>query len=177
MHLGRSGVSICAGISGDKIVLWEEVKGPWSGQKAAEMYKGPISKALQKHRPKKATWKVLEDNDPTGFKSSKGREAKKACGMKAESLPRYSADLNPLDYCLWADIERRMLATKKQGKESKAAYAKRLRRVALKTDRGTVRKAVQAPPSQTFSIGQWNSACLQNRSCGPPHPSLCCCRR
>ena len=66
------------------------------------------------------------------------------------------ADLNPLDYCLWADIERRMLATKKQGKESKAAYAKRLRRVAFQTDRATVRKAVQAPPSQTFSTGQWN---------------------
>ena len=155
MHLGRSGVSVCAGICGDKIVLWEEVKGPWSGQKAADMYKGPISKALEKHRPKKATWKVLEDNDPTGFKSSKGRDAKKECGIKAESLPRYSADLNPLDYCLWADIERRMLATKKQGKESKAAYAKRLRRVALKTDRGTVRKAVQAPPSHTFSTGEW----------------------
>ena len=156
MHLGRSGVSICAGICGDKIVLWEEVKGPWSGQKAADMYKGPISKALQKHRPKKATWKVLEDNDPTGFKSSKGRDAKKECGIKAESLPRYSADLNPLDYCLWADIERRMLATKKKGKESKAAYAKRLRRVAFQTDRATVRKAVQEPPSHTFSTGQWN---------------------
>ena len=73
-----------------------------------------------------------------------------------DDIERVGADLNPLDYCLWADIERRMLATKKQGNESKAAYAKRLRRVALKTDRGTVRKAVQAPPSQTFSIGQCN---------------------
>ena len=35
--------------------------------------------------------------------------------------------------------------TKKKGKESQAACAKRLRRVALKTDRATVRKAVQAP--------------------------------
>ena len=145
MHLGRGGVHICAGICGDKIVLWEQVKGPWNGEKAAAMYKGPICKALKTHRPKKTTWKVLEDNDPTGFKSSKGAASKKECGIKAESLPRYSADLNPLDYSLWADIERRMLSTKKRGKESQAAYAKRLRRVALKTDRATVRKAVQAP--------------------------------
>jgi hypothetical protein len=56
----------------------------------------------------KRKFKVLEDNDPTGFKSGKAKAAKKALHIEAVPFPRFSPDLNPLDFCIWAEIERRM---------------------------------------------------------------------
>ena len=37
-----------------------------------------------------ASWKVLEDNDPTGYKSSKGMAAKAAAGIETLDLPKRS---------------------------------------------------------------------------------------
>ena len=60
--------------------------------------------------PAKASPSILEDNDPTGYKSSKAKAVKKLLKYKIVSLPRYSPDLNPMDFFLWADIEKRMLS-------------------------------------------------------------------
>jgi hypothetical protein len=64
---------------GDRVMLWEYIQGRWNGQVAADMYKGPSKKLLQKVRPlggPKRKWTIVEDNDPAGLKSSKARAEK-----------------------------------------------------------------------------------------------------
>lgn len=49
-----------------------------------------------------------EDNDPSGYKSKKALDAKDSLGITALDFPRYSPDLNPMDFFLWEEVERRM---------------------------------------------------------------------
>ena len=135
-------VRILGGICGDRVVLWEEVRGSWSGQRAADMYAGPIKRALQKHRPGKRSWLVMEDNDPTGFKSRKGIRAKEENKLRALSQPAYSPDLNPLDFSIWKAIETKALAARRRN-ETGSEYKARLRKTALSMPRAEVKKAVQ----------------------------------
>ena len=58
-------------------------------------------------------------------------------------MPRYSPDLNPLDFCIWADIEKRMLmGGPKNGRENVEAYKVRLRRVAMATSKTLINRAL-----------------------------------
>ena len=57
-------VIVCAGISNCRVVLWEHFN-KWNGQTAAGMYKGHLTKALVKHRGRKDSYLVAEDNDPS----------------------------------------------------------------------------------------------------------------
>eukprot|EP00973_Karenia_brevis_P092088 12410694-Karenia_brevis.AAC.1 len=97
------GITVTAAAINGKIRMWDYVQGHWNGQAAADMYKGPLAKALRKAYPAEAAkatpkWLVLEDKDPSGYKSSKGMAAKDAVGISADELPRRSPDLNVLDY-------------------------------------------------------------------------------
>ena len=141
-NLGGS-VSVCAGIANSRLVLWEYYK-QWNGQVAADMYKGPIMKALVRHRSRKPTYLLAEDNDPTGYKSGKARDEKNRLGIRTIDWPRYSPDLMPLDFSLWKDISDRVAEGAPKGKESVAAFKLRLRRVALSTPKPVVHKAVAA---------------------------------
>ena len=106
------------------------------------MYAGPVKRALQKQWPGKWSWLVMEDNDPTGFKSRKGIRAKHEHNRRALSQPAYSPELNPLDFSLWAAIETKALAGRRRN-ESGSDYKARLRKTALTMPRGEVKKAVQ----------------------------------
>jgi len=147
-----SAAHVTAGLSGDQVVLWEEIKGRWNGQKAADMYTGPIKKALEKHRPNKKAWKVLEDNDPSGYSSGKAKKAKKSIKLNTLKLPRYSPDLNPWDFTLWKDILDRMDKSAPLGKETVKRFKKRLRLTALRTPKKTVRKAVASMPRKIAQV-------------------------
>ena len=46
------------------------------------------------------SWTVLEDNDPTGFKSTAGKNAKRESKIKVFAIPKRSPDLNVCDYAL-----------------------------------------------------------------------------
>ena len=85
---------------------------------------------------------IAEDNDPTGFKSTAGLDAKKE--MKTRTIPwrRYSLDLMPLHYLLWDAIREKMKLNAPRGRESLADFKIRLRRIALATSPAVVRKAV-----------------------------------
>jgi len=64
-------------------------------------------------------------------------------GYKIVSLPRYSPDLNPLDFFLWNDINRRMTkCDPKTKKESIQEYKARLRKVAMSTSKVLIRTAL-----------------------------------
>ena len=89
---------------------------------------------------------MQEDNDPTGYKSSLGKQAKKQVKIRTMDMPKRSPDLNVLDYRLWSHIGQRMRkqekAWPKSFTETRAQYKERLRKTALSTPRRVVEKAV-----------------------------------
>ena len=127
---------VLAGIGNGRVLVWEVIDGRnWNGDVAAEMYTGPIKAALQRAAPGKRKWRVLEDNDPAGFKCRKGVDAKAAARIESFDIPRRSPALNVCDYALWSEINRRMRAAEAKwpaGKtEFRKQYLARLRRTAL----------------------------------------------
>ena len=56
-----------------------------------------------------------QDNDPAGYKSKKALDAKDSLGITALDFPRYSPDLNPMDFFLWEEVERRMTKSAQRG--------------------------------------------------------------
>ena len=134
---GARGVKVLAGVGNGKVMLWEYIdKRNWSGSVAAEMYEGPLLRALRRNYPqRRGAWRVLEDNDPSGFKSSKGKAAKQRAGVASFDIPRKSPDLNICDYALWTEISKRMRRQEKSWpdgkKEKRDEYLARLRKTAL----------------------------------------------
>ena len=96
--------------------------------------------ALRRYRPNKRRYLVLEDNDPSGYKSNKAKAAKEELKVDTIDFPPYSPDLNPLDYGLWDEVERRMTKQKIPSRESIAAYKKRLRRTAMAIPEKVIRR-------------------------------------
>ena len=135
-------VKVCAVIVNCKIVVWHYLPKRWCGAAAVELYEGPIIKALRKHRGAKKAYHIVEDNDPTGYKSNVAIEAKDELHIKPIDFPRYSPDLNPLDYYVWNEVNRRMAARKTPAKESVAAYKRRLKRVAMSIPKKSIQEAV-----------------------------------
>ena len=136
-NTGARGVMVLAGVGHGKVLVWEVIDGRnWNGDVAAEMYTGPIRAALAKACPRKRNWRVLEDNDPAGFKCRKGLAAKASSRIESFDIPRRSPSLNVCDYALWSEVSRRMRATEANwpaGRtESRVAYVARLRRTALR---------------------------------------------
>ena len=142
---------VCAGVSGGKIIMWEYYS-KWNGKAAADMYRGPILSALKKQRGMKDSYLIAEDNDPTGFKSGLGIEAKAEVGIHTIKWPRYSPDLMPLDYSLWDAINNRMDMCAPKDRESKEDFKKRLRRVAFRLPAASVRKAVKSMKKRAAEI-------------------------
>lgn len=142
MNLGGS-LSVCAGIHKNRVVLWKYLDPKWNGAAAANLYEKDIQRVLRRLCPPGRKPVIVEDNDPVGYKSSKARIVKKKLGFKIVSLPRYSPDLNPLDFFLWNDIGRRMRkCDPKAKKESVEDYKVRLRKVAMSTSRVLIRNAL-----------------------------------
>ena len=90
--------------------------------------------AMKKRWPSNKSWTLLEDNDPTGFKSKKGIIAKRQAKLKVFEIPKRSPDLNVCDYALWKQVARIMRRLEKRfpkGKrETRKQYLDRLRRAA-----------------------------------------------
>ena len=143
---------VCAGVSGGRIVMWEYLPRRWTGAEAAKLYRGAITKVLKKVRGVKPKYVVFEDNDPTGYKSTKGKDAKKELGIEAIPMPVFSPDLNPLDFCLWEEVSKRMVASAPKRVESVAEYKKRLRMTALRLPPSLVTKAVASMPSRMCAV-------------------------
>ena len=102
----------------------------------------------------KKRYLVLEDNDPSGYKSGKAKKAKAEARIEALQFPRYSPDLNPMDYFLWEDIARRMRATEPAGAESMAAYKARLRTTALRTPTSVIQTALLNMKKRAHAVYQ-----------------------
>ena len=148
-NTGQKGVMVTCALGAGKVLMWHVVDGQWNGRAAASMYSGPLRRSLQRGHPCVAgSWRVLEDNDPSGYKSSKGVAAKKASAIVAMSLPPRSPDLNPLDFSFWAEVNRKMREQErgwpKSKKESRAAFIARLRKTAMTMPKEYIEKTIGA---------------------------------
>ena len=128
----QSVVVTCA-ICADKVLLWHVTPGQWTGDAAAAMYK-KLGAALRAQYPGRRRFTILEDNDPSGYKSNKGEAAKLAENIAPMNFPKRSSDLNPLDFNIWARINKAMRAQEKKFKparrENRVEYMRRLQKVA-----------------------------------------------
>ena len=145
-------VNVCAGISNGKIKLWQELPATWNGQAAEDLYRGPLATTLVAQRGRKRRYMILEDNDPTGYKCGKATAAKKELHIEPVRFPKYSPDLNPLDFYVWSEIERRVLAKPVARVESAKKYKARLRRVALSLPKEAITKALAAVRKRAAAV-------------------------
>jgi len=126
-----------AGVGHGKVLLCEYIDGRrWSGAVAAEMYEGPVKECLERAYPGLSKCTILEDTDPTGFRSKASMTAKVEVGIKVLQIPKRSPQFNISDYALWKAVEKRMRAQEKgfapSFRESLVAFLKRLRRTATR---------------------------------------------
>ena len=138
---------VTAAVIKGKIRMWHYTEGKWTGAAAARMYSGPLLTALRRAYPNhKGKFTVIEDNDPTGYKSGAAMTAKRAVGIKTDDLPKRSPDLNVLDYSLWKAANKRMRAAEKKfphnKKETVKTFKERLKRTARSISRSEVERAV-----------------------------------
>ena len=137
---GARGVHVLVGMCKGKVLVWRYLDSKkevmWGGRTAAECYRGPMQKAMEKHYPTRSRWNILEDNDPTGFRSRAGLAAKTDVGVTTCTIPKRSPQLNVCDYAVWPEVERRMRRQEQKfspGKRaSPADFMERLRRTALR---------------------------------------------
>lgn len=141
MLLGVPSVDITAGVANDQIFFWHENVGAWNGAKATAMYK-KLGQALRERYGELPFFRVVEDGDPKGFQSSKGKKAKKEEKIRSWTLPPHSPGLMPLDYSLWHEVESRTLNKKGYEKESLASYKKRLNLTAKRLPRKLVKDTI-----------------------------------
>ena len=127
--------------------MWYAVpRGRWSGQAAADMYEGALRPGLDAAWGRTRRFMILEDNDPTGFKSGKGHGAKRRAKVDVFPIPKRSPDLSVMDYAVWKDVNRRMRAQERswpaKKRETREQYVARLRRTALRLPETFIRESI-----------------------------------
>ena len=147
-NTGAKAVRVLAGVGQDRVLVWEYLpQNKWNGDVARRMYTGPIRSALQEAYPGRSRYNVLEDNDPSGFKASKGLEGKRIARIRSFDIPKRSPSLNVCDYALWDEVNRRMrVAEQAWGagkKETRPQYLARLRRTAFGLPSAFITKSVE----------------------------------
>ena len=98
----------------------------------------------------------MEDNDPTGFKSNAGLKAKKDLKIRAMEFPKHSPDLMPLDFSVWAEVDRRMALQTSPKNETADQYKERLKRTAMAIPQAVIRKAIMAIKTRAEAVVQAN---------------------
>ena len=69
-------VNVAAAIVKGKIRVWHYLPKRWCATAACDFYTKVLAPALRRNHPEKTSFRVLEDNDPTGYKSNKAIECK-----------------------------------------------------------------------------------------------------
>ena len=153
-HLRNVGpkINVFAAVIGGRVRVWHYLPGRWSGAVAADLYRDVLSPMLKLHRGDKRKYLILEDNDPTGFKSNLAIKAKADLKIHPIPFPTYSPDLNPLDFAIWSEVERRMSTQTAPSGESVEDFKARLRRTALAIPSSVVEKILCGVKGRAQSI-------------------------
>ena len=148
-------MKVCAGIITGRVRIWHYLEGTWNKDVAEKLYREAIAPALRKYCGRKRAYTILEDNDPTGYKSKSAISAKAELGIKPIQFPTYSPDLNPCDFALWSEVEGRMAKMKPKA-ETLDEWKARLRRTAMAIPEPTIRKMLGSIKKRAESIYQSN---------------------
>ena len=108
INTGARSVLVAGGLGSGKALLWHVVEEQWCGDEAVAMYAGPLQACLAKEYAGEASWRVLEDNDPSGYQSTVAKEAKRTHKIKQFAIPKRSPDLNVLDFYFWSNVEKKL---------------------------------------------------------------------
>ena len=145
-------VNLCAGIINGRVRVWHYLPKTWNKNAAVALYRDVIAPALKKHRGNKRTYVILEDNDPTGYKSNDAKSAKATLKIEPLAFPTYSPDLNPCDFSLWEEVQARMDKQKPPPREGLDAFKARLRKTAMAIPEKVIRNMVQSIKGRAQSI-------------------------
>ena len=74
--------------------------------------------------------------------------------VSAVAFPKYSPDLNPLDYFVWAEVNWRMDSQSAPANESQTAYKSRLRKTATSIPATIIREAVGKMKAKAAEVAQ-----------------------
>ena len=133
-NTGVRSVKIAGGVGKGRLRVWHDVGKKWNGKVASDVYCGPLRAALKRCSPRKRQYALIEDNDPSGFKSKRGEAAKRAAKIQVLCLPKRSPDLSVMDYAIWKKVTQLMRQQEKRfpksKRETRAAFIDRLRRTA-----------------------------------------------
>lgn len=140
--VGLPSINVCAAVAKDRVALWHECGPKWNGGVAAEVYRGPLLKALRRAWGVRESYQIVEDGDRKGWQSKKGITAKSEVGIRAITLPPRTPSLMPLDALIWNRIEKKMEETCPDGDESRADFIDRLQSCAKKLPRAFVQRSI-----------------------------------
>ena len=142
VNIGYKGVLVAGGVGAGKILMWHVVEKRWSGAEAA----APLAKGLQASYPGKRTFRVLEDNDPSGYQTKLAKVAKAKAHIERFTIAKRSPDLNVLDYCVWANVEKKLREQERRWpgdrRETRHQFIIRLRRVVRNYPAEEIQKAI-----------------------------------
>ena len=145
-NTGAKPVRIAGGVGKGRLRVWHDVGRKWNAKVASAVYAGPVQAALKRASPRKRKFDIIEDNDPSGFKSKLAEKAKRAAKIKVLCLPKRSPDLSVMDYAIWKRIIQKMRSQerrfKKSKRETRAQFIARLRRTAKSLPPAFINKAV-----------------------------------
>jgi hypothetical protein len=143
MLCGLKTLEITAAVARGRIIMWHVTSGRWNGDNAAIMY-AKLGEALRQRWGNRREFRVVEDGDRKGYQSTKGIQAKAAEKITSWKLPPRTPQWMPLDFCLWHEIETKVLDRPVAGKETVAQYAGRLRRAASTIPAATIDKCLDS---------------------------------
>lgn len=160
-NTGAKAAMVTCAIGNGKVLLWHVTKGKWNAEAAERMYSGPLRRALEREYPHvRGPWRILEDNDPAGYKSGRGIAAKASVGISTLDLPKRSPDLNPLDFSFWAAVNKKMRETESKWPNTKTetrhGYLARLRRTAMRMPTEYVNSIMAAMSGRVQQVLQFN---------------------
>jgi hypothetical protein len=107
-----------------------------------DLYEKVVHPTLIARRGAKRSFVLVEDNDPTGYKSRAALACKRRLHVRTLNLPPYSPDLNPLDFFLWEEVATRMKRNAPAGIESIERFKLRLRRTAMRIPTDVILRGV-----------------------------------
>ena len=139
---GLPSITIAAAVAEDKVMVWHIIEKSWKGTVAAGMYRGPLARALKRAWGVRRSYRIVEDGDRKGNQSALGLAAKRNARIHAMTLPPRTPSWMPLDYAIWAAVDKAMDETAPEGRESRGEYLTRLEGCARTLPRGFVRKVI-----------------------------------
>ena len=143
-NMGLSNLYLSVVLPASGKVFYVKYEGKWNAKKCTEVY-GKLAKLLQQHVGKKREYRVLQDNDPSGFKTNLAEEFARENSMVMPPVPKYSPDLVVCDFYLHKVVKDGVLArlAKLQRKTmSNADHDEIVQDVVKGLDRSEVRRAV-----------------------------------